>query len=380
MSLEMITNPEHYLMYDEATLRKLAETLEIISRYGHTDDTLQEDAQQLRDIADWEVAPPSDGKAPCLRVPQGLALKLLKIAAKDLREVRIQLNLGHVVWDAFFRRDERAVWLPHRKRQHRKSFQDGVCAAELLVAIRCRFREPGRDPGWLKHAHVRWHLRRAIRITWCIVGNPSFIYSALTDPHREWWEPEARKSWLDRLSRASVRWPSWGRSSASWQAAYNTACLYAALADAAWRSSAPENVLQELERRVIISLRRVVDNPDSELERAWDWIFGDPDFRILRDDRKKFTAFGEFLDELERQEYPASMAGKCPVPHTMPAGNLAVAARRSAIAEPPIFSPVPSPVPVGDGERADALFHMILRRTDISISTRQPQESSGTTG
>jgi hypothetical protein len=99
----------------------------------------------------------------------------------------------------------------------------------------------------------------------------------------------------------------------------------------------------------------VVDNPRSELERAWDWIFGDPDFRVMRDNRDKFTAFGEFLDELERQEYPAAMVGKCPVVHANPAGSLAVAARQFASTEPSIFSPVSSPVPVADGERAYVL-------------------------
>jgi hypothetical protein len=354
MSLEMIASAEHHFPRDEATRRKLAETLEIISRSRNLDRPVQESATHRMDSADWDVVVPSGGDAPCMRVSEELALKLLDIAAEDLCEVRTQLSLGHVMWDAFFRRDERAVWLPHRKRRHRRSFQDGVCVAELLVAIRCRLREPaGADPGWLKHARVRWHLRRAIRITWCIVGDPSFIYSALTDPHGKWWEPKASRPGLDLLSRASVRWPSWGRSSASWQAAYNTACLNAALVDAAWRRCAPETVLRELERRVIVSLRRVVDNPRSELERAWDWIFGDPDFRVMRDDRKKFTAFGEFLNELERQEYPASMVGKCPVPHTNPARNLTVAATLLASEEPAIFSPVPSPVPVDDGDHAD---------------------------
>jgi hypothetical protein len=96
----------------------------------------------------------------------------------------------------------------------------------------------------------------------------------------------------------------------------------------------------------------VVDNPRSELERAWDWFFGDPDFRVMRDHREKFAAFGEFLDESERQEYPASMLGKCRVPHTNPGGNLGVAAIWLASAETAIFSPVPSAVPVGDGEHA----------------------------
>jgi hypothetical protein len=359
MSLEMIASLEHYLPFDKATLRKLAETLEIISRSGHTDCNLQEDAENLRDTADRLVDPPAAGQPSCRRVPQELTLKLLQIAAKDLREVRTQLSLGHVLWDAFRRRDERAVWLPHRKRRHRKSFQDGVCAAELLVAIRCRLREAaGTDPGWLKQARVRWHLRRAIMITWCISGDRSFIYSALARPHGKWWEPETPESRRDHLSRA---WVPWRRSSASWQAAYNTACLYAALADAARRGCAPEDTLRELERRVIASLRRVVDNPHSELERAWDWISGDPDFRVMRDDREKFKAFGEFLEELERQEYPASMVGKCPHPHTNSARNLAVAERWPASAEPPIFSPVPNAVPVGDGERAYVLPDMIPR-------------------
>jgi len=353
MSLEIIASLEHYLPFDEPTLRKLAETVEIISRYGHTDGRLQENADNLRDTADRLVAPSPTGEAPCRRVPQELTLKLLEIAAKDLREVRTQLSLRHVLWDAFFRRDERAVWLPHRKRRHRRSFQDGVCAAELLVAIRCRLREPaGTDPGWLKQTRVRWHLRMAIMITRCIVGDPSFIYSALADPLGRWWEPETSRSWLNRLSQAWVRWLPRRRSSASWQAAYNTACLYAALADAARRDCAPEDTLQDLERRVIVSLRRVVDNPGSELERAWDWISGDPDFRVMRDDREKFKAFGEFLNELQQQEYPASMVGKCTHPHRNSARNLAVAERWPTSAEPPIFSPVPNAVPEGDGERA----------------------------
>jgi hypothetical protein len=353
MSLEMIASLEHYLPFDEATLRKLAETLEIISRYEHADCKLKDDAKSLRDTADRLVAVSPAGNTACMRVPQDLTLKLLEVAAKDLREVRTQLCLRHVLWDAFFRRDERAVWLPHWKRRHRRSFQDGVCVAELLIAIRCRLRESaGTNPRWLKQASVRWHLRKAIMITWCIADEPSFIDSALAHPHGKWWEPEASQSGLKRLSRAWVRWLPWRRSSPSWQAAYNTACLYAALADAARRGCAPEPTLQELERRVIVSLRRVVDNPRSELERAWDWISGDPDFRVMRDDREKFKAFGEFLNELQQQEYPASMVGKCTHPHRNSARNLAVDERWAASAEPPIFSPVPGAVPEGDGERA----------------------------
>jgi len=201
-----------------------------------------------------------------------------------------------------------------------------------------------------------WHLRRAIRITWCITGHPALIYSALSTPHGDWWQLKAGKAWLGPLTRPWEHWQPWRKRSTSWQAAYNTACLYAALADAARRCHAPVEVLRELEQRVITSLRRVVDNPQSELERAWDWIYGDPDFRVMRDDWAKYPEFGKFLKELEQQEYPASMRGKCPVPHAKPP-----AAGWDARAEPPIFSPVPSPVPLGndDSGLAHALSAMI---------------------
>lgn len=375
MSLEMIANPEHYLPFDDAARRKLAETLEIICRDGHTDRTLHGDAENLTEDADPGVALPSGGEAFCMPVQDELARKLLEIAAKDLREVRAQLSLAHVAWDALFRRDERAVWLPHRKRRHRRSFQDGVCGAELVVAIRRRLRA-GADPRWRKHARACWHLRKAIRTADGIAGKPSFIYPALTDPQGSWWEPEAGKSGLDLLSRAWVRWPPWQRTSTSWQAAYNTACLYAALADAAWRRCAPEGVLRELEGRVITSLRRVVDDPHSELERAWDWIHGDPDFHVMHDNQAKFAAFKEFLDELERQEYPASMVGMCPVVHPDPAGSLAAAARWPPSAEPPIYSPMPSPVPVADGPRAYVLAIASLRPGRARVTAHVDREST----
>ena len=74
------------------------------------------------------------------------------------------------------------------------------------------------------------------------------------------------------------------RSSDSWQAAYNTACVYAALADARAGAAVRRAELREnLEGRVIASLRRVVGNPRSELERPSDWIDSDPDFRAMQD-------------------------------------------------------------------------------------------------
>jgi hypothetical protein len=53
-------------------------------------------------------------------------------------------------------------------------------------------------------------------------------------------------------------------------------------------------------RRAVISLRRVVNDRDCEMERPWDWISHDPDFLCLRSSKE----FCSFLDEQERRDYP----------------------------------------------------------------------------
>jgi hypothetical protein len=363
MSLEMIANPEHYLPYNAAMLRKLADTLEIISRSGPADSMLQGYVRDTRKEADLLGAlSPSSGAALCAPLPPKLARKLLGIAGKDLRDVRAHLSLSHVAGHALRRRDERAVWLPHRKHRTRKPFQDGVCVAELLVAIRCRLHPgapDGTGRGWFRHGRALLHLRRAARITWCVTGKcPSLVVAVLKNPCRDWRDWNTAEPQLDLLSRACLRLPPWLRSSRSWQAAYNTACLYAALAERARRDGAPVSVLRELERRVIVSLRNVLGNPDSELERAWDWIDSDPDFRVMRDHHENFPAFAEFLADLKEQEYPASGTGQCLFPHAHPDGISAAAARRLPYAEPPIFSPVSGHMPADDGDLAYFLVQL----------------------
>jgi hypothetical protein len=383
MSLEMITNPEHYLPNDNETRHDLEETLGILSRCW-PDHNLKMSIEYPMDDGSWEVlsTPPANREAPCMRVSRKFALDLLEIAAEDLCEVRTQLTTWRVVRDVLIRRDERAVWLPHWRRSYRQPFHDGVCAAELLLAVRCRFLEPADEkPSWLAHTRVRWHLRRAIRITSFIAGDPALINAALADPHGQWWPASAPETGIDPLPpRDRVRWWPWQQSTASWQAAYNTACLYAALADAradaaraeamladavlaeavlieavlveaaadavladATRAdTALKAVLGDLEHRVIGSLRRVVGNPHSELERQSDWIDSDPDFQTMRHHAQIFAKFENFLLEQKQQEYPeAFMTGKCPVPHTKPA----VSGRRPTKTRPPILSPVPGPGP-----------------------------------
>ena len=190
MSLEMLANPEYYFRNDTTIRDNLKEALEILSRCGLTDSTSQVNAENQTGNEEWDVVPsPFSDEKSYMRVSHELALKLLKIAAKDLREVRTQLNPWRVVWDALLRRDERAVWLPHCRRRYRQPFHDGVCVAELLFAIRYRLREPGdEDSRWLKRVCVRWHLRRAIRITSFIAGHPALIKAVLNKPHDQWWD------------------------------------------------------------------------------------------------------------------------------------------------------------------------------------------------
>jgi hypothetical protein len=91
-----------------------------------------------------------------------------------------------------------------------------------------------------------------------------------------------------------VRWLPWQARTASWQAAYNTACLYAVLARHGLA----------VEEQVLTSLRRVVNSRDSGLERPHDWISNDPDFAPLLRDGSPHRKVKAFLDAQERRDYP----------------------------------------------------------------------------
>ena len=87
----------------------------------------------------------------------------------------------------------------------------------------------------------------------------------------------------------------WQRRTSSWQAAYNTACIYSALVQHGLAS----------EDRVVASLQRAIDSRDSEMERPYDWIAYDPDFLPLKNSpRDMYPAFKKFLRDQKRQDYP----------------------------------------------------------------------------
>jgi hypothetical protein len=278
MSLEMIANPGFTITDVPETERMLDDILGFLNRAGVTPNV-------TRRADDLERAP--DDSA-LWRLSPRLSLDLLAAARKELRAVRRQLTLRHVIWTTLVHRDERAVRRPFWRLRARQAFRDGVCVAELLVAVRQRLNAASAADGG-----GRGHLKPALRIAAAIAGDPAPIRSVLGGGRAPGTgspgpEPAAGH---DRL-----RWLPGQRRTASWQAAYNTACLYAALAR---EDRAPDS-------RVVISLQRAVSNRDCEMDRPYDWISNDPDFLPLKSAPAKYAAFSRFLDSQGRESYPAA--------------------------------------------------------------------------
>jgi len=266
MSLEMICNPEFKLSAADADM--LEEVLDILARCG------------LLDPTDYVV----DGIDRATRQPlDWLREKLLAAAQIELAAIRRQLSLRSVLWATLARRDERAVWRPYWRLRRRQSFRDGVCVGELLVAIRQRMLDPGAQVGELDED-------LALRIVTAIAGDPGPIRSVLHPQDKRSQPPAAADT------RDLPRWLPTQCRTASWPAAYNTACLYATLAT---RNAA-------LEKQVVTSLKRAIGNPDSEMERPYDWIAHDPDFHLLNEDKQNFPEFNKFLGIQRRRDYPLS--------------------------------------------------------------------------
>jgi len=262
MSLEMIANPTFQLR-DAADTVLLDETLTILNRCGVTRHV----TRQPDDI--------KEGK-----LQRELREKLLVAAGEELRAIRRQVTLWHVIWGTFRHRDERVIRMPLWDLRKRQSFHDGLCVAELLVAIRLN-----------EASEVPRHTKLARRIATDIASDNVPIKQHLTNQKaQDTPEPQDKPEASDRPpgeKRDGIRWLPWQRRTPSWEAAYNTACVYAALS---------------LDHRVVVSLQRAVNNPDCEMRRPSDWISHDPDFSCLKASRE----FKGFLDAQERKDYPAA--------------------------------------------------------------------------
>jgi hypothetical protein len=297
MSLGMIANPEYTIFNPAAARVILDETLEILYRAGRS-------AIDRCGDGDIHVKTGTTGSSV---LSHALREALLTSAQRDLRMMRRQLLFPLVVWNTFWRRDERTVWKPQWRLTSRQSFRDGVCVAELLVAVKHRLNDrvlvrrgdkaAGRGPGLIE----RFWQRKGLHVVSAVGGDSATVRTILRAPFDAW--PDAgRASGSERSAapgwvpptRDRARWLPWQARTASWQAAYNTACLYAVL------------VQQGLagEDQVVASLRRVVVNPDSGMERPHDWISNDPDFAPLLRHDSPYTLVRAFLEAQERRDYP----------------------------------------------------------------------------
>jgi hypothetical protein len=317
MSLEMVADQGFRVTCFEAATKELAEILDILDRCGLTDKKLRADNAICEDEDEDE----EKGGGKSWKLTPAVRLQLLKAAQQELRGVRRQLTIGCVLWAAFRHRDERAIWrIYYPGLRTRQSFHDGVCVAELLVAARRRgIGETGAEKQKRRFRPLRrWHLRPGIRVASAIAGRDSLIDKIPAKSHpayaRDPWPPA--HEWgkpvpvdpRDRVRRLPL--PLRPRT-ISWQAAYNTACLYAALASerlAAERSRAGEGMspfeIKAWEDRVIVSLERVVYNRYAEMERPYDLISQDPDFAALRSACKEFKDFKKFLENQRGMDYP----------------------------------------------------------------------------
>ena len=279
MSLEMIANPAFRLRDSDADedTAMLLESLAILNRCSVTgNDTRWEDHIAGR------------------KLRAELRETLLLAAREELRAIRRQLTLPLVIWGTFRHRDERVIRGPHWSLRKRQSFHDGLCAAELLVAIRRILN--GAEPCGAseKLVHMRLASRRAADIARDSVSISRHLANKTvqgpqgTPGRQDTAGPQDRK-WPPAEKRDRTRWLPWQRRTPSWEAAYNTACAYAAL---------------DLDDRVVISLQRAINNRDCELQRPWDWISQDPDFSYLKSSSKKFN---DFLGGQEKNDYLAAI-------------------------------------------------------------------------
>jgi hypothetical protein len=305
MSLEMMANPQFRFTDRKTTQQELDEILGILHRCGLT---------RKRQCSAADIVPASGGESWELELSRSLRLELLSAAEIELRGVRRQLTFRRVAWAALAHHDERTVWDSYFSGLRlRQSFHDGACVAQLLVAVRRRQNEAASEAASGAAGQARpadgspppltpRHLGLAIRVASAIAGRDDRIESIVKHPRDQWplsapsTGNSGPKDPRDRLRRLPRQ-----RRTASWQAAYNTACLYAALA--AEYLSAGAETRGAWEDRLIASLRRVVNNPYSEMGRPYDLISSDPDFSALRSAPEKFPHFTEFLNEQGRMDY-----------------------------------------------------------------------------
>jgi hypothetical protein len=303
MSLEMISNPDPGEKIDAAEVPKLDAALKILNRTG--------------------LAVPVESDAVChggkAELPASLRADLLDVAWDELHAIRRYLALPHVIWQSFWHRDERGILKPYWQLPYRQTFHDGVCVGLLLVAVRRALNNDtgGRALKSLPNADVPAgparklpHARTTMRIVTAIAGDSADIGEVLRlspDQTARQRPPQLTRSMRTRRLPRQC-------STRSWQAAYNLACAYAAIAHDRQRElqappAAADGIkadLEELVGLIVTSLEFALSNPECELERPSEWIAVDPDFGSLRFSRDEASkAFRDFLMAQRQRDYPA---------------------------------------------------------------------------
>ena len=247
---------------------------------------------------------------------------LLEAAWKELQKIRKYLTLRDVIWQSFWHRNERGVLKPYWQLRHRQSFHDGVCLAQLLVVVRQRLNDKNdKENASPTKAHQLPHAQTVLRIATAIAGDSSRIAKLLDIPYKPG-TPSGHKDPAPMFKRLRTRrWPR-QCSTPSWPAAYNLACVYAAIyahrnhqLEACMRKpednqAQPDaeqikNELQYLARQVVTSLEFAINNPECEMERPSEWIASDPDFGCLHSSDDHFSPeFRGFLDTQKQRDYP----------------------------------------------------------------------------
>jgi hypothetical protein len=342
MSLEMLANPE-FKLDDKNPKETLCECLDILDRCRVT----HRSEGRNDDVKDSKLGEP---------LPRSLRMELLMAARDELCAVRRQLAPCRLIWAALVHRDERAIWKHYWRLADRERFHDGVRVAELLVAVRRSLNEkedtqpgssqgssvPARDghfgtehgqPEGGRHSKVSYYLRKVMNIygrvmnrynlaraewiTAAITGEKDTIKAVLkpedkpqpaedkaqpaedkaqpaedkAQPAEDKAQPAEDKA-QPRRHAQRTRWVPWQHRTPSWQAAYNTACLYAALADMY------DN--ETMARRVVTSLTRAINDRHCEMGRPSDWIHMDPDFSSVQSS----PSFRKFFNGQKTKDYP----------------------------------------------------------------------------
>jgi hypothetical protein len=360
------TNREQYPRFYRGRYR-LAMSLEMIASSDLGEDERDTFNDVLGILDRWDGTADESEKhrvkdgEPVL--PARLRPYLLEAAQKELREIGRYLTLRDIIWQSFWHRDERGVLKPYWRPRHRQSFHDGVCLAQLLVAVRQTLNEkamrqtlnekeadplphglarlrPAVREAWnadtRRHGPVRLLVavrqimkddplprpRKVLRIATAIADESSCIAKVLSiqqyEPGKPW-----RKGHPPRIVKRlrTRRWPR-RYSTPSWPAAYNLACVYAAICadqdkqlkayerqpigeQAKNEAKKVEDKQRDLVSKVVTSLEFAITNPECEMERPSEWIAHDPDFDCLRSG-DQFSQFTRFLKAQTQRDYPLS--------------------------------------------------------------------------